>query len=292
MTTQPAWQPPGPALLFCPADRPERFAKALDRADGVILDLEDAVAPENRGSARESLLESSAQLDPARYVVRLSAVDTADFALDAAASKSMGASAVMLAKTESAEDVRDAVRASGADVIALLETPRGVVHAAEIAATTGCVGMMWGAEDLVAAMGGATSRFQAEEVELGRTAGTYRDVPRHARSAVALAASAFGRFAIDSVHLDIADVDGLRAEVVDAVALGYAATACIHPSQVAVIREAFAPAPAEVEWARKVLEAAKGNGGVFTLDGRMVDGPVIAQARATMRRAELAGGAG
>lgn len=285
MTDRYPWQPPGPALLFCPADRPERFAKALDRADGVILDLEDAVAPENRGSARESLRAAAADLDPGRYMVRLNAVDTPDFAPDAEAAKQMGASAVMLAKTESAEDVRAAAEASGADVIALLETPRGVVNATEIAATTGCVGMMWGAEDLVAAMGGATSRFQAEEAELGRTANDYRDVPRHARSAVALAAAAFGRFTIDSVHLDIADTGGLRAEAVDAVALGYAATACIHPSQVAVIREAYAPPAAEVEWAQKVLAAAEKSGGVFTLDGRMVDGPVIAQARATMRRA-------
>lgn len=288
MTAQPAWQPPGPALLFCPADRPERFAKALGRADGVILDLEDAVAPQNRAAAREALLKASADLDSGRYMVRLNAVDTKDFEHDAAAAKQMGASAVMLAKTESADDVRDAVRASAADVIALIETPRGVVNAAEIAATGGCVGMMWGAEDLVAAMGGATSRFQPEEGELGRTVDAYRDVPRHARSAVALAASAFGRFAIDSVHLDIADTAGLRAEAVDAVALGYAATACIHPSQVAVLREAYAPPAAEVEWARKVLAAAEDNGGVFALDGRMVDGPVIAQARATMRRAELA----
>lgn len=287
MTAQSAWHPPGPALLFCPADRPERFAKALDRADGVILDLEDAVAPENRGAAREALRSAAAGLDPGRCMVRLNAVDTPDFAPDAEAAKQMGASAVMLAKTESAEDVREAARASGADVIALLETPRGVVNAAEIAETIGCVGMMWGAEDLVAAMGGATSRFQPEEAALGRTAHSYRDVPRHARSAVALAASAFGRFAIDSVHLDIADTDGLRAEAVDAVALGYAATACIHPSQVAVLREAYAPPAAEVEWARKVLAASETSGGVFALDGRMVDGPVIAQARATMRRADL-----
>lgn len=288
MIVKPTWRPPGPALLFCPADRPERFAKALERADGVILDLEDAVAPERRREAREALLSAAGDLDPGRYMVRLNAVDTPDFAQDAETAKQMGASAVMLAKTESADDVRDAARASGADVIALIETPRGVVNAAEIAGTVGCVGMMWGAEDLVAAMGGATSRFQPEEVELGRAADGYRDVPRHARSAVALAAAAFGPFAIDSVHLDIADTAGLRAEAVDAVALGYAATACIHPSQVEVIREAYAPPAAEVEWARKVLAAAEANGGVFKLDGRMVDGPVIAQAEATMRRAENA----
>jgi len=292
MPGTPAWRPPGPALLFCPADRPERYSKALDRSDAVILDLEDAVAPENRESARASLRSAAAGLDSDRYLVRLNAVDTPDFVADAAAAREMGASAVMLAKTESGDDVRRAAAESGAAVLALVETPLGVVRAAEIAAAPGCAGMMWGAEDLVAAMGGATSRFQPEEAELGRRVDGYRDVPRHARSAVALAAAAFDRFAVDSVHLDIGDVSGLRAEAVDAVALGYAATACIHPSQVEVIRAAYAPPAAEIAWAEKVLASAESEGGVFRLDGRMVDGPVIAQARATMRRAGASSGAG
>lgn len=287
-----SWTPPGPTLLFCPADRPERYAKAIERADAVIFDLEDAVGPDARPAAREALIAAGRTLDPRRYLVRVNPASTDDFAADCAAAKDMGAALVMLAKTESAQQVQAAAAASGAEVLALLETPAGVVRAAEIAATDGCVGMMWGAEDLVAAMGGATSRFQPEEAELGRTAGEYRDVPRHARSVVALAAAAYGRFAVDSVHLDIADVEGLRSEAADAVALGYAATACIHPSQVAVIRAAYAPPAAEVEWARKVLDAAAEQPGVFTLDGRMVDGPVIAQAHATMRRAAAGGSPG
>ena len=116
----------------------------------------------------------------------------------------------------------------------------------------------------------------------------YRDVPRHARAQVALAAAAFGRWAVDSVHLDIADEAGQRAEALDAVALGFVATACIHPSQVAVVRGAYAPDDDEVAWARKVLAAAENNQGVFRLDGRMVDGPVFRQAEATLRRAAAA----
>ncbi len=148
--------------------------------------------------------------------------------------------------------------------------------------------MMWGAEDLLAAMGGSTSRFSSAEAGGPREAGEYRDVPRHARARVALAAAAFGRWAVDSVHLDIADSSGQRAEALDAVALGFVATACIHPSQVAVVREAYAPDDDEVAWARKVLAAAEHNQGVFRLDGRMVDGPVFRQAEATMRRAAAA----
>lgn len=263
------WTAPGPAMLFCPADRPERYAKAAERADVVILDLEDAVAPDDRPAAREHVAGSS--LDPAQVVVRLNPVDSDDFARDVDAVRGTDYRTVMLAKTESAVQVAEV----GLDVIALIETPLGVVRAAEIAAAPNCVGMMWGAEDLVAAMGGTTSRFGD---------GGYRDVPRHARASVALAAAAFGKSAIDSVYLDIADTDGLLAEARDAVALGYEATACIHPSQVAVIRSAYAPTEESVAWARRVLEAAEHTPGVFRLDGQMVDAPVFRQAEAIVRR--------
>ncbi len=283
MSGAPAWVPPGPAMLFCPADRPERYGKAADRADVVILDLEDAVAPADRPAAREALTSSA--LDPERTIVRVNPVDTPDHAADLEAFAATGYRCVMLAKTESAAQIADLHSATGAAVLALVETPLGVVRAEEIASAPGCAGLMWGAEDLLAAMGGSTSRFSAAESGGPRVAGEYRDVPRHARARVALAAAAFGRWAVDSVHLDIADVDGQRAEALDAVALGFVATACIHPSQVAVVRQAYAPDDDEVDWARRVLAAAEHNQGVFQLDGRMVDGPVFRQAEATMRRA-------
>lgn len=279
-----SWNPPGPALLFCPADRPDRYAKAAERADVVIVDLEDAVAPDAKASAREALVATP--LDPASTIVRVNPVDTDDFALDLEALARTDYRVVMLAKSESAEEVA-AVRVGDRvfDVLALVETPLGVVRAAGIAAADNCVGLMWGAEDLVAAMGGGASRFGPGEMAGGRIPGEYRDVPRHARSAVALAAAAFGRFAVDSVHLDIADAIGQRAEADDAVALGYQATACIHPSQVEIVREAYAPSADEITWARRVLDAARDNPGVFRLDGRMVDAPVFRQAEAVLRRA-------
>ena len=286
MTPAPAWVPPGPALLFCPADRPERFGKAADRADVVIIDLEDAVAPAERPGARDALRAS--RLDPERTIVRVNPADTSDYAADLEALADTDYRCVMLAKTESAAQVTDLHSTTGAAVLALVETPLGVVRAEEIAAAPGCAGMMWGAEDLLAAMGGSTSRFSSIEAGGPRVEGEYRDVPRHARARVALAAAAFGRWAVDSVHLDIADSAGQRAEALDAVALGFVATACIHPSQVAMVRAAYAPDDDEVAWARKVLAAAEHNQGVFQLDGRMVDGPVFRQAEATMRRAAAA----
>ena len=283
MTGAPAWTPPGPALLFCPADRPERYDKAAARADVVILDLEDAVAPADRPAAREALRAS--RLDPERTIVRVNPAGSDDLAADLEALEGTDYRCVMLAMTESAAQVADLHSVSGAAVLALVETPLGVMRAAEIAAAPGCAGMMWGAEDLLAGMGGSTSRFAQVEAGGPRVAGEYRDVPRFARAQVALAAAAFGRWAVDSVHLDIADEAGQRAEALDAVALGFEATACIHPSQVAVVRAAYAPDDDEVAWARKVLDAAEHNQGVFQLDGRMVAGPVFRQAEATMRRA-------
>lgn len=249
----------------------------------VILDLEDAVAPDDRPAAREALRAS--RLDPERTIVRVNPAGSDDLAADLEALEGTDYRCLMLAMTESAAQVADLHSVTGAAVLALVETPLGVMRAAEIAAAPGCAGLMWGAEDLLAGMGGSTSRFAPVEAGGPRVAGEYRDVPRFARAQVALAAAAFGRWAVDSVHLDIADEPGQRAEALDAVALGFEATACIHPSQVAVVRAAYAPDDDEVAWARKVLDAAEHNQGVFQLDGRMVDGPVFRQAEATMRRA-------
>ncbi|MFP3465792.1 HpcH/HpaI aldolase/citrate lyase family protein [Leifsonia sp. SIMBA_070] len=263
--------PWGPALLFCPADRPERYGKALERADAVILDLEDAVDPSRRPAAREALTASD--LDPARVIVRVNAAGSDDFRADLSALASTPYRVVMLPK---AERVADLAALAGYSVIALCETAAGVLAAPELARHPDVLALMWGAEDLVASLGGTSSRHAD---------GTYRDVARHARSSVLLAAAAGGAHAIDTVHLDIADEAGLAAEAEDAVAVGFAATACIHPGQVETIRAAYRPSPEEVETARELLEAAEAaGGGVFRHAGKMVDGPVLAHARAVLRR--------
>ncbi|WP_043447758.1 HpcH/HpaI aldolase/citrate lyase family protein [Arthrobacter sp. L77] len=264
----------GPALLFCPADRPERYVKAADRSDTVILDLEDAVAPGAKESAREALAAST--LDPGHTVVRLNAVGTPDFARDCDAVRRTPYRTVMLAKTESPDDVAAVRAALGAvEVIALCETARGVVNVAEIARAEGVSALMWGAEDLVASLGGTSSR---------RPDGSYRAVALQARSQVLLAAGAADRQAIDAVYVDITDLDGLAMETDDAVASGFDAKACIHPGQVAAVRAAFAPAAAEVERARAILAAAENERGVFTFEGRMVDEPILRHARRVLGR--------
>ncbi|GAA1481444.1 citrate (pro-3S)-lyase subunit beta [Gordonia sinesedis] len=276
-----AWIPPGPAMLFCPADRPERYAKAADRADVVILDLEDAVAPANRADARAAMIANP--LDPDRTVVRINPAGTGDYRRDLAALGETNYRVVMQAKTESAESIIE----TALQTIALVETPLGVVRANEIAGALNCIGMMWGAEDLVAGLGGKSSRFGTDEAARGGgAAGEYRDVARYARAVVRVAAAAYGTFAVDAVHLDFRDADGLAAEVADAVALGYTATACIHPSQVAIIRDGYRPSEDEILWAQRVRAGAEEHlGGVFSIDGQMIDGPVLRQAEAVLSRA-------
>jgi citrate lyase subunit beta / citryl-CoA lyase len=259
-----ALAPAGPGWLFCPADRPERFEKAAAAADVVILDLEDGVAAKDREAARAALIDTP--LDPTRTVVRLNPATTADHELDREALARTEYGTVMLAKTESAEQVS---ALAPLDVVVLIETPLAALMISELARVDNAFAVMWGAEDLFAVLGGTANR---------NADGSYRDVAKHVRSQTLLAAKAHGRMALDSVYLDIRDLDGLRAETDDAVAVGFDAKVAIHPTQVAVIRAAYAPTDDQVQWARHVLNAARSERGVFQFEGIMVDAPVLRRA--------------
>lgn len=256
----------GPAWLFCPADRPERYAKALAAADTVILDLEDAVAPEAKPAAREALVGPA--LDPARTIVRVNPRASGQQALDLAALERTAYRRVMVPKAETPEDFAGV---EGFEIIALCESPRGIANVELLAAHPGVVALTWGAEDLVAELGGTSSRHAN---------GRYRDVARHARSHLLIAAAAVGKPCADTVFLDIDDEAGLAFAAEDARASGFAAMMCIHPRQVPIIRSAFAPSSKQVDWARGVLAAANtARWGVFTFEGQMVDEPLLRQAR-------------
>ena len=277
--TAAAWQP-GPAWLFCPADRPDRYLKALAAADVVILDLEDAVAPQAKDSAREAVrrLAGSGELDLERTVVRINGADSPEHAADVRLVAELALPRVMLAKAEHPHDVS----ALPCDVLALVETARGVEWAGALAEARNVIGLMWGADDLVASMGGTGSR---------KDDGGYRDVARFARARALVAAKACGRLALDAVHMDIADTAGLGAECEDAVAVGFDATVAIHPSQVPVIRAAYRPSDERIDWARRLLAHVGEDRGVTTFEGRMVDGPIFKQAERTLRLAETTAGA-
>lgn len=267
----------GPALLFAPADRPERYTKAAQRSDAVILDLEDAVAPEAKAQARDHLVANP--LDPATTMVRINALNTPDAPLDLAALARTQYRTIMVAK---AEDPAAIAALAGYNVVALCETAAGILAAPALAAMPNVVALMWGAEDLVASLGGTSSRFGGTDPR----AGSYRALAVHARSQLLLAAGAFGKTAIDSIYADIPDVTGLADEADDAVASGFAAKACIHPSQVAVVRDAYRPTAAAVLAATELLAAADAAGtGVFAYKGQMVDGPILKHAQETLRRA-------
>ena len=270
------WVAPGPVFLFCPGDRPDRFEKAARLADVVLVDLEDGVAADRREAARDAV--RLANLDPEATVIRINPVGTDDHQRDLDAVAGTSFHKVMLAKTSCAADVASL---SPLEVIALCESPAGVQNAGEIAACPNTFAVMWGSEDLVAALGGHSSR---------RGDGSLGDLARYARAKVLVDAGSHGVGALDTVFLDFGDLEGLRIEAVDAAAMGFMATPCIHPSQAAVVREAYLPTEDQVKFAREVLDAAQGEGGVFRLGQVMVDGPVIAQSRQVLRRAGVLGG--
>lgn len=264
-----------PAWLFCPADRPERFEKAAAAADVVILDLEDGCAAADRPAARKALVD--VPLDPARTVVRVNPFGSEDQAQDLDALSNTRYDTVMLPKCEAPEQV---IALAPRDVVVLVESPLGALRVTDNVRAENAIAVMWGAEDLFAVLGGTANRYPD---------GTYREVARHVRSQSLLAAKAYGRLALDSVYLDIKDLDGLRAEVDDAVAVGFDAKVAIHPSQVPVIRAGYAPTPDQVQWARHVLAAAADERGVFAFEGIMVDAPVLRRAERIVQLATDSG---
>jgi citrate lyase subunit beta/citryl-CoA lyase len=271
----------GPAILFVPADRPDRYAKAYQRSDAIIIDLEDAVSPQDRPGARQAVHEHLTRLDPtqaARTVVRVNPVTEADFTADVAILTETPIEYVMVPKVESLTDIITAADAlPGVGLIALCETAAGVMASASIAHHQAVVALMWGAEDLMVSTGGSSSRFSD---------GTYRDVPRFARAHVLLAAAAHRKGSIDTIHTDLSPTEQLIAESQDAVASGWSAKACIHPAQVPVVRDAYTPSTEELEYAQALLAEVPKHGGAFQFRGTMVDGPLIAHARNLVARAK------
>jgi len=285
------------SLLFSPGDRPELMRKApATGADVICFDLEDAVAPGRKDEARAAVrgVLVDPDFDPdAEVCVRLTATAPAadlDALVGATRDGSDGPDssprldAVMLPKVEDADRV-ERVAALCADrgldpaVFALVETASGVLSAASIAAAAATSAVAFGAEDLAADVG-ATRTDEGTEV-------------LYAREHVVLAASAADVDALDTVYTDFSDAEGLREETAFALTLGYDGKLAIHPSQIDPINEAFTPDAEEIEWAARVLdardEADRADRGVFSVDGEMIDAPLIAQAERIVERAAAAG---
>jgi citrate lyase subunit beta/citryl-CoA lyase len=258
--------------LFVPGDRPERFGKAAaSGADLVVLDLEDAVAPEAKERARASV--QAALAGGLRACVRINGVDTAWFEGDCRLLALPGVAAVMLPKAETAEPLQ-ALRAACSPEVALvplIETARGLAAAREIAGCAGVQRLAFGSVDFQQDLG-----IEGDDTEL-----------LFARSQLVLASRLAGVDApVDGVTLAIQDPQQVRSDALRARRLGFAAKLCIHPAQVAPVRDAFAPDEQAVAWARGVVAAVAANpSGAITYEGRMVDKPVIDRARAILARA-------
>ncbi|MEV6976945.1 aldolase/citrate lyase family protein [Kitasatospora sp. NPDC093806] len=281
----PAARPGSPTWLVTPGIVPARFATAVASGAAVaLLDLEDSVPAEAKAVARASVLAfvGTRSADEAGPLVgvRINVVDGAEGRRDVAAmtERNVWPDLILVPKVESSLDIGAVVRTvAGAhpttQVWALIESPQAIVGLSDIVQTPGLAGVLFGAADYAAAAG---CRITSRALW-------------YPRSQLVTAAAAVGIPAIDSPFFALDDMEALRRETLEAVELGFAGKVAIHPRQLPVIEEAFAPSPRELEAARAVLAAAdRASAGVTTAEGAMVGPPLVAAARAVVRRADRA----
>jgi citrate lyase beta subunit len=251
------------SLLFAPGSDERKLRSALaSPADAVVADLEDAVAPAEKGTAREVVARHRPP------VIRVNGPGTPWFADDLTLVKELAPEALVLPKAT--PDAVAAMGGAGPPLIAIVEAAAGLRAAFEIAAAPRVEALLLGAVDLGAEIG---LEPRPDGLEL-----------LYARSKLVVDSAAAGiRPPFDVVHVDVPDEEGLEAECRLARSFGFRGKACIHPGQLAVVHRVFAPNETEIAWARKVVDAyeretAEGRG-VFALDGAMVDRPVVERAR-------------
>ena len=265
------------SFLFVPGNRPERFSKARDSgADVVILDLEDAVAPADKAAARRAIqVACSARAEGVPAIVRMNPPSSAFGAEDLAWLPAVhhGLAAVMVPKAESAADLQAVSRAApGIPLLPLIESAAGWAALADIAAHPSVVRLVLGHIDFQADTG---LRCSEDERELDPLRFAMAMHTRLANLAPA----------VDGVTTALDDEPRLRNDTARALRFGFSGKLCIHPRQVAVVHSAIAPTEAEVAWARRVVAADEASGGAAVqLDGRMVDLPVVLQARRLLAR--------
>ncbi|WP_066795626.1 HpcH/HpaI aldolase/citrate lyase family protein [Sphingomonas soli] len=258
--------------LFLPASNPRAIEKArgLD-ADMVILDLEDAVKPGDKASARIAAVEAvAAGFGRSASAIRLNGVDSREHADDVAAVRGSSADYAVLPKAEDVAQIARVAAALGKPLLAMIETPRGVLAAAEIAALPGVAGLIAGTNDLAA---------------------TLRLPPRSGREAmgvalqtIVLAARAGDAWALDGVFNKLDDATGLETECREGRALGFDGKSLIHPNQIEIAARSFGPREREIAEAQALIAAA--SGGAERYQDRMIEAMHVEQARALLARAE------
>ena len=264
------------SFLFVPANRPERYAKALASGAGaVIIDLEDAIGPDQKPAARTQLEEAFAHLplaDRARVVVRINAAGTAWHADDLALVGKLahlGLAGVVLPKAESTDQLAHLAASVGqaCALLPMIETATGLVAIDDIARSPQVARLLFGNLD-----------FQAD---LGMSCGPDEAELQPVRLALVVASRRAGlATAVDGVTPGTGDLAQVQADAERSRRSGLGARLCIHPQQVPVVNAALGPTAAEIDWANRVLAQSSLTGGsVFTLDGRMVDEPLLRKAR-------------
>ncbi len=269
------------SLLFVPGDRPERFAKAAaSGADAVILDLEDSVSAANKAVAREAIAAWLSEPRTITAFVRVNPLDSGMAQADLDAVLSAGPDGIMLPKAEGADSIEHLMTMMAEQAIPILpiacETAAAVFTLGTYCAVSRhLAGLTWGAEDLPAAIGAATSR-EAD--------GSYTDPYRMVRSLTLFGAHAAGVVAIETVFPNIKDLDALAAYAARGRRDGFTGMMAIHPAQVPIINTAFAPSEADIAHARAVVAAFEANpgAGALQLDGKMIDAPHLKQAMAVL----------
>ncbi len=284
------------SLLFVPGDSDRKIAKGIaSGADAVIFDLEDAVAPANKATAR-ALVAATLKATPqaertTQYWVRINPFDTGLTLGDLAAIAPGAPDGIVQPKTNGPADVQrlsfyldamEAVHGLPAEAIRIIpvasETASAPFTLGEFAgaALARLAGLTWGAEDLATAVGASTNREAS-----GDWAFTYRMV----RSLSLLGAHAAGVEAIETLLVDFRDEEGLRASSRGAYAEGFSGRLAIHPAQVPIINECFMPSPEEIAHAERVIAlfAAHPGTGTIGIDGKMFDIPHLKQAERTVK---------
>uniref|UniRef100_UPI0025D0684F HpcH/HpaI aldolase/citrate lyase family protein n=1 Tax=Roseobacter sp. TaxID=1907202 RepID=UPI0025D0684F len=261
-----------------PASRTRALEKARELpADAVIFDLEDAVAPEEKEGARATLAKALSTGGYGRRlkIVRINGLDTSWGAQDARAAAETDADAILLPKVNSAADLDSLAGVSGGKPLwAMMETPMGMLNAAEIAAHRQLDGMVMGTNDLAKDI---VARYRADRLPLMSGLGL-----------CLLAAKAHGRAIVDGVYNAFRDEDGLKAECEQGRDMGFDGKTLIHPAQISVANDAFSPTPEDVDLAVRQIEAyevAVANGeAVAVVDGRIVENLHVATARETLAK--------
>ena len=269
--------------LFVPADSERKITKALDSdADAIIFDLEDSVAPEQKGTARDILKALPKRSNGPEWWVRVNPLGSEFLRDDLKLIGSAYVHGIVLPKAESGADVTQLAHRTGNIPIHAIVTETAASLFGLLSyrdPKSPLVAMSWGAEDLSAALG-ASSKYDAD----GSLSFTYR----LARSLCLAGAAAAGVQPVDGVFADFKNEKGLRAEAQAAAREGFTGKLAIHPAQVAVINAAFTPSKNEVRHAEEIVAAfeAHPDAGVLSINGRMVDRPHLLQARRVLERAQ------